>query len=75
MVIESSDSGMSSQADDLENLLRLFENLKDRAAIDAERAELSTRKSLPNSQRRLPASVPLLGSGLGGITTRGQKKP
>jgi hypothetical protein len=64
------------EAVSLENFLRLFEKLKGCPATPAEIEELRQqhdRKVVPTTRGR-PASGPLGGFGLGGITTKGPKR-
>ena len=62
-----------------ENIIRLFEAIKGRAATPAEIDEMQAqreRRLLPNSRNGRPASGPLgLGFGISGTTTKGPKKP
>jgi hypothetical protein len=64
-----------------ENIIRLFEAIKGRAATPAEIDEMQAqreRRLLPNSRNGRPASGPLgtgIGFVLGGVTSPGPNKP
>ena len=63
-----------ADAQQTENILKLFEKIKDRPATSDERAELARRKILP-AKNGIPNLGPVgTGFGLGGLTSREPKK-
>jgi hypothetical protein len=64
-----------ADAQQTENILKLFEKIKGRPATSEERAELASRKILPG-KNGLPHLGPVgTGFGITGVTSRVPKKP